>query len=109
MPLILIFIVLSMILRYLYILLQINFVSSDPFHWAWLPMAEEVFSKETRDLVVPKLQSTGFISGLEDDLFELFSVSIYTCIHTTEITCNGYLYRKIEDLIEGCFIGKCLF
>lgn len=44
-----------------------------PFYWAWLPMAEEVFSKETRDLVIPKLQSTGFISGLEDELFELFS------------------------------------
>lgn len=44
-------------------------------------MAEEVFSKETRDLVIPKLQSTGFISGLEDELFELFSVSIYIPYH----------------------------
>ena len=53
----------------------------DPFYWAWLPMAEEVFSKETRDLVVPKLQSPGFSSGLEEELFELFSVSLYTPDH----------------------------
>ena len=72
-------------------------------------MAEEVFSKETRDHVIPKLQSTGFISGLEDELFELFSVSVY--IHTLPLRtpCNEYLYRKTEDLIEGCSIGKCLF
>lgn len=38
-------------------------------------MAEEVFSKETQDLVVPKLQSPGFINSLQDELFELFSVS----------------------------------
>ena len=40
-------------------------------------MAEEVFSKETRDLVIPKLQSKGFMSSLEDELLELFSVSLY--------------------------------
>ena len=51
------------------------YLLSDPFYWAWLPMAEEVFSKEMRDLVAPKLQSPGFISGLVDELFELFSVS----------------------------------
>ena len=44
-------------------------------------MAEEVFSKETRDLVSPKLQSPGFISSLEDELFDLFSVSLYTPDH----------------------------
>ena len=51
----------------------------DPFYWAWLPMADEVFSKEIRDLVTPKLQSPGFINSLQDDLFDLFSVSSYKC------------------------------
>ena len=70
-------------------------------------MADEVFSKEIRDLVTPKLQSPGFINSLQDDLFDLFSVSSYTNV------TSGYQItspcRKTEDLIEGCFTDKCLF
>jgi len=55
-------------------------VITDPFYWAWLPMAEKVFSQETKDLVIPKLESPGFIDGLQDELLDLFSVSICVII-----------------------------
>ena len=42
-------------------------------------MAEEVFSQEIKDLVIPKLESPGFIDSLQDELLELFSVSV--CVY----------------------------
>ena len=71
-------------------------------------MADEVFSKEIRDLVTPKLQSSGFVSSLQEELFDLFSVSLYRCDHRIYLSYE-HSCRKTEALIEGCFIGKCLF
>lgn len=67
-----------------YCILMYSYLPTDPFYWAWLPMAEEVFSKEIRDLVIPKLQSSGFIDSLQDELFELFSVSLHAYMITED-------------------------
>lgn len=83
------------------------YLFSDPFYWAWLPMADEVFSEEIRDLVTPKLRSPGFVSSLQDELFDLFSVSLYK--YDQWILNYEYPCRKTEGLIEGCSTGKCLF
>jgi len=78
----------------------------DPFYWAWLPMAEEVFSQEIKDLVMPKLESPGFIDSLQDELLDLFSVGIKKlyCIVLTSFS----VYREIEVLTGDCFIVKWL-
>lgn len=52
----------------------LNFFT-DPFHWAWLPMAKRPFSTEIKDLVLDKLKDMSFIDCLCDDLRELFKVS----------------------------------
>ncbi len=53
----------------------------DPFYWAWLPQAKVVFSQEIQDLVLPKLSDPNFIKDLEEDLYELFKVSLQLVIH----------------------------
>lgn len=50
-------------------------VSSDPFHWAWLPQAKVAFSQETRDLVLSRLSDMNFVQDLCEDLYELFKVA----------------------------------
>ena len=50
-----------------------------PYHWAWLPYAKIPFSRETRDLVLPKLRQPNFVQDLCDELYNLFKV------------CNAYL------------------
>ena len=45
-----------------------------PYHWAWLPYAKIPFSKETRDLVLPKLRQPHFVQDLCDDLYNMFKV-----------------------------------
>lgn len=45
-----------------------------PFHWAWLTMARNPFSSETRDLVLPQLSDLNFVEELCEDLFELFKM-----------------------------------
>ena len=48
---------------------------SDPYNWAWLPMAKVPFSEETRDTFLPLLSDMNFVQDLCDDLYELFRVS----------------------------------
>lgn len=48
---------------------------TDPFHWAWLPMAKTPFSERTKEAVLPLLSDSNFISSLVRDLYELFKVS----------------------------------
>lgn len=52
------------------------FLTPDPFYWAWLAQAKVPFSQEIRDLVLPKLSDPNFIKDLEEDLYELFKVSV---------------------------------
>jgi len=51
-------------------------LSSDPFHWAWLPQAKVAFSQETRDLVLSRLSDMNFVQDLCEDLYEMFKVPI---------------------------------
>ena len=52
----------------------LSFVA-DPFHWAWLPLANEPFSENICLLVLEKLKSQQFVHSLVDDLRTKFSVS----------------------------------
>lgn len=47
---------------------------SDPFYWAWLPIAKIPFSDETKALVLDKLKDPEFVQCLDDDLRRLFKV-----------------------------------
>ena len=49
-------------------------MSSDPFHWAWLPQAKEPFIEEICDLVLPQLADMNFVQDLTEDLYLLFRV-----------------------------------
>eukprot|EP00052_Salpingoeca_macrocollata_P022892 m.200103 g.200103 ORF g.200103 m.200103 type:complete len:406 (-) comp21910_c0_seq3:76-1293(-) len=44
-----------------------------PFHWAWLPLAEEPFSHDIADEILPKLEDEDFVEELVDQLYVLFS------------------------------------
>eukprot|EP00053_Salpingoeca_punica_P007077 m.65457 g.65457 ORF g.65457 m.65457 type:complete len:409 (+) comp13985_c0_seq1:176-1402(+) len=44
-----------------------------PFHWAYLPLAKEKLSAETRDKLMPLLDDDDFVEELVDQLFVLFS------------------------------------
>lgn len=57
-------------------LLLTIFVFSDPFYWAWLPQAKVPFSQEIKDLILPKISDPNFVKDLEEDLYELFKVSL---------------------------------
>lgn len=43
-----------------------------PYHWAWLSQAKIPFSKETKDLVLPKLSDMNFVQEIVNELYELF-------------------------------------
>uniref|UniRef100_A0A915AUW4 Phosphatidylinositol 4-kinase type 2 n=1 Tax=Parascaris univalens TaxID=6257 RepID=A0A915AUW4_PARUN len=43
-----------------------------PYHWAWLPMAKNPFSEEIIGLVLPSIDSTGFVKELCEDLRKIF-------------------------------------
>lgn len=51
-------------------------VCSDPFYWAWLPMAKIPFSDDIRVLVLDKLRDPEFVQSLVDDLRRLFKVRL---------------------------------
>ena len=55
----------------------------DPYHWAWLPYAKVPFSERTRDLVLPRLSDMNFVQSLVDELYDLFSVSIFILIYSS--------------------------
>ena len=71
---------------FLYILYLFSFPPlSDPFYWAWLPLAQEPFSETTCYLVQDKLKSQQFVQSLVDDLRAVFSVRpstvhVHVCI-----------------------------
>uniref|UniRef100_A0A914SE02 Phosphatidylinositol 4-kinase type 2 n=1 Tax=Parascaris equorum TaxID=6256 RepID=A0A914SE02_PAREQ len=46
----------------------------DPYHWAWLPMAKNPFSEEIIGLVLPSIDSTGFVKELCEDLRKIFKM-----------------------------------
>ena len=50
------------------------FLVSDPYHWAWLPMAKVPFSTEIKELVLPQLSDMNFVQDLCDEIYELFKV-----------------------------------
>lgn len=57
-------------------------VSSDPFHWAWLPQAKVAFSQETRDLVLSRISDMNFVQDLCEDLYEMFKVqTFFSSVH----------------------------
>merc|ERR1712183_1076495 len=43
-----------------------------PYHWAWLPYAKIPFSKNIRDMVLPKLSDMNFVQDLCDEMYNLF-------------------------------------
>jgi hypothetical protein len=45
---------------------------SDPYHWAWTPMAQKSFSKETVNHILPKLSDEDSIESLVRELHKLF-------------------------------------
>ena len=45
-----------------------------PYHWAWLPYAKIPFSKNIRDMVLPKLSDMNFVQDLCDEMYNLFKV-----------------------------------
>lgn len=44
-----------------------------PYHWSWLPEAQNPFSAEARALVYDQLSDSRFVESLTTDLYELFS------------------------------------
>lgn len=63
-----------------------------PYHWAWLPYAKIPFSKETRELVLPKLRQPNFVQDLCDDLFNLFK---------TDKGFDRHLFEKQMSVVRG--------
>ena len=62
-----------------------------PYHWAWLPYAKIPFSKNIRDMVLPKLSDMNFVQDLCDEMYNLFKV-ITTYNDSTQIL--HHLYSK---------------
>lgn len=46
-----------------------------PYHWAWLQMAKQPFSAETRQHLLPLVSDANFIEDVVVDLKTLFEVS----------------------------------
>lgn len=63
-----------------------------PYHWAWLPYAKIPFSKQTRELVLPKLRQPNFVQDLCDDLFNLFK---------TDKGFDRHLFEKQMSVVRG--------
>ena len=55
---------------------HVQYVFTDPYHWAWLSQAKIPFSQEIKDLVLPQLSDMNFVQDLCDELYELFKASI---------------------------------
>ena len=84
-----------------------------PYHWAWLPYAKIPFSKNIRDMVLPKLSDMNFVQDLCDEMYNLFKV-ITTYNDRTQICKTGFytiytpnsaqlwfcFFRPIKDLID---------
>ena len=49
---------------------------TDPFYWAWLPLAKVPFSDDIAFLVVPKLKDNDFVQSLVEELRAVFKVSL---------------------------------
>ena len=80
-----------------------------PYHWAWLPYAKIPFSKNIRDMVLPKLSDMNFVQDLCDEMYNLFKViTIYMMmvfrfanLYSTECLVMVFLFfRPIKDLID---------
>ena len=86
------FVLNSSIVVFLYKALRYFFafhIHTDPFHWAWLPMAKQPFSDAIRDAVLPLLSDTEFMNSLVHDLYELFKVGSWThCFHFHPLWIN---------------------
>jgi len=63
-----------------------------PYHWAWLPYAKIPFSRETRDLVLPKLRQPNFVQDLCDELYNLFK---------TDKGFDRHLFEKQMSVLRG--------
>ena len=61
---------------------------SDPFYWAWLPIAKIPFSDETKALVLDKLKDPEFVQCLDDDLRRLFKVA--ACCASNGFYCGTF-------------------
>ena len=83
-----------------------------PYHWAWLPYAKIPFSKNIRDMVLPKLSDMNFVQDLCDEMYNLFKViTTYMMmvfrfanvhhLYSTECLVMVFLiFRPIKDLID---------
>lgn len=72
------------------------FSISDPYHWAWLSQAKIPFSKETKDLVLPKLSDMNFVQEIVNELYELFKVR--------HDFINDYLIPETKESSKYVFI-----
>ena len=81
-----------------------------PYHWAWLPYAKIPFSKNIRDMVLPKLSDMNFVQDLCDEMYNLFKVITTYTIFVVRFTNHLYskeclvmvlfIFRPIKDLID---------
>jgi len=75
---------------------------TDPFYWAWLPMAKKPFSQEIKDLVLSNLSDASFVQSLCDDLYELFKV----CLHCTCVSVMYHCSRAV--LLSRRVLRSCM-
>lgn len=75
-------------------------MSTDPYHWAWLPYAKQPFSDEIRELVLTnKLDNMEFVQELVDDLYQLFKVR-----------CHLLFEKKLKQLwVENSYPYQLFF
>ena len=68
---------------------------TDPFYWAWLPIAKQQFTTEIRDLILPQLADMNFVEELCDELYDLFKVSAFckTCFFLIRYFILFYLLK----------------
>ena len=85
-----------------------------PYHWAWLPYAKIPFSKNIRDMVLPKLSDMNFVQDLCDEMYNLFKVittyimivyrfanPVFTPFILLIVLSYGFaFFRPIKDLID---------
>jgi phosphatidylinositol 4-kinase type 2 len=63
-----------------------------PYHWAWLPYAKIPFSKNIRDMVLPKLSDMNFVQDLCDEMYNLFK---------TDKGFDRHLFEKQMSVMRG--------
>ena len=52
-----------------------SYPCTDPFYWAWLPLAKVPFSDDIAFLVLEKLKDDDFVQSLVEELRTVFKVS----------------------------------